>query len=238
MRTETQLNRQPTMHPPISTAKPILKLFAIEDLLAAPFNPPMRTEPRALTLLKNAILALGFLAYPPLVSKEGRILDGHRRIAVLRSLSVREVWCIVLPTGLAETFVAVNSSFRPFDGRAWFWATVEGLSSSLVPGTQGQRIRRLENIADPELRAILQDNNIGSGVIRVVGEVARGLGLESDEDHTMVLRWLVEHNAQRRANEALRTDGAPVLLEAIIANRPIVRRNGIWQLGGTSHAQE
>lgn len=77
----------PTMQPPISTAKPVLKLFAIEDLLGAPFNPTRRTEKVYLATLREAILRLGFVAYPPLVSAEGRILDGHRRIAVLRPLA-------------------------------------------------------------------------------------------------------------------------------------------------------
>jgi len=220
------------MQPPISTAKPVLKLFAIEDLIGAPFNPTRRTEKEYLAVLRTSILALGFVAYPPIVSADGRILDGHRRIAVLKSLGVSEVWCLVVPTGLIETFVAVNTSFMSFTGRDWAAVFAAGVAPDAVSGKPGKRAASLLAWGGPDIFAELTDNRLGIGIVDVVSEVARATGLTDTDGRRRVLRWLIDFDGQRRAREALASDARAVLRLAIERGLPLKNTAGRYVVVG------
>lgn len=220
------------MQPQISTRKPELKLFAIEDLIGAPFNPERRTEKQNLAALRAAILALGFVAYPPLVSREGRILDGHRRVAIYRELGVREVWCIIVPTGLVETFMAVNTSAAAFNSRDWVLVAQAGVLPEYVPGKQGRRLSKLAQLGGSEVFDDLAANKLGTGIVDVVKEVSRATGLTDESGQRRILQWLIDFGLQRRAREAIALGGRAELQYAIVHMCPLVVRNGAWSVPG------
>ena len=128
------------MQPQISARKPELKLFAIEDLIARHSIPERRTEKQNLAALRAAILALGFVAYPPLVSREGRILDGHRRVAIYREAGVREVWCIIVPTGLVRDIHGCQHVGSRLQQPRLGAGRTSGVLPEYVPGKQGRRL--------------------------------------------------------------------------------------------------
>jgi hypothetical protein len=182
--------------------------------------------------LEAEILRLGLVAQPPLVSAEGRILDGHRRITILKKLGVTYIWCIVLPTGLVETFIALNSSSEVFNGLDWAEAISKGINPALIPGKAGERAQKLNEIGGDDIFHILRDNSLGVNIYENTKRIAVRVGLSDNDGIKRTLMWMIEYNGQKRAREALSTEGTDVLRLAIERHKPLLRRDGEWVLGG------
>lgn len=215
----------------ISTRKPELKLFRIEELKGAPFQPERRYSRQRMQQLRESILQLGFVIYPPVVSADGHILDGHRRVRVMKELGVKECWCLVVPTGIAETFVQVNTSHEKFTGRDWVQGIAMGIPPTMIPGEQGRRAQELDKLAGEEIFQVLMDNKISVAIIRTSDRIAKKIELDDTDGRLRTLKWLIRFDAQKRANDALADEAHDALRTAIMRNLPLMKLDGEWEAG-------
>lgn len=199
---------------------PQIKMIAIETIKEANFQPQNRTEERKLKELLQSMNKYGFALYRPLlISKDGILADGHRRLACARKLGIKEVPVIFTNDALTVVF-GQNHSIEPYRAGDWLQAYAQQLAIDDVPQPYRNKIAKLEAIVgqDGVLRLAMLGYSLG--VLDWAKRIARYCDDDSDTFVNKTLWWLVENNMQFDARKAMEIDVDPeIFLQAIEENR-------------------
>jgi hypothetical protein len=98
-----------------STAKKVVVL-PINSLRPAPYNPSGRIRLPVLKPLMDSIREIGLL-YPLLIDNQKQVIDGHRRLEVVKQLGWEEVPTITVHSNQTEqVYASVNTTARKMGG--------------------------------------------------------------------------------------------------------------------------
>lgn len=202
---------------------PRIVMLNVNEIIEAPFNPPDRTEKAALAMLEASIRELGGIIQPLIVSKDMRLIDGHRRLACAKRLGMTEVPAIVTSVGLQSGWAGLNTSAMPITGKQFVKATSDGLDDAYLPKSQRRKIQRLRTLAGDRYEE-LAAAGVSTSILSMVSRIANHTGDKTQGWASAILFWLVEHRMQTPARKAIEGGIVPqTLAQAIRQNRPLVQ---------------
>ena len=170
------------------------------QLVISPQQPNTRgTAAGPLNQLKNSIQKVG-LQYPPLVlakpNNRYQIIDGHRRVAVMRDLGWELIPVIVTEGNSDELFAAVSGNVAKM--KSFEWAAVHLAGGAVPSGPIKVCITKLEQTMGREFLEQLTKKRTSPGIWNVANRVIRYLSLDEAE-RKRVLAWLAEIGTQNVA---------------------------------------
>lgn len=203
----------------VSTPK--VTMMALGEIRFASFNPPTRIEADALKELKASIEEIGLL-YPLLVSRDGSLIDGHRRYTCLKELGYVEAPVIVVSLGLQEGWNNANIT-KAIDNRDWIYVGGEGFSPENMPRKKRKQWERLNELIGDEGIKLMANRRMSFGVLAWGRAVARYVDDPTDGFLSRCLMWLIRHKMQYQARKAMEEGCDPaIIVAAINRDKPLV----------------
>ena len=156
-----------------------------------------------------------------LVTKDLRLVDGHRRVAVCESLGWEEIQVLVTASEDVETVYAdVNSTSMGQDGNDLLHIFFENPKALTDP--QRQRCQRaLSDLGEGLLRRMQK-----SGTTLVVWAAAVSLRKYCSQDHSFVrkaVNWFLKFGSVTAVNQAKARDIPPAkIIAAVAKGKPLV----------------
>ncbi len=198
-----------------------VKKVALSKLKGATHNPGSRTAEAKLAGLMRSLGRIG-LQLPILVTKDLRIVDGHRRVAAMKALGWETVPVLVTTTEASpdEIYAEVNANAMKLTGN-------QNLSVYLKkPSACTEKARRsFENIAErfgQGLLKLIVAKGMSTNVVKTGNRVAAYLDIEDDKRVLKIIKWLILYRNSRMVHAFIETNQpARTLLKAIEANRPL-----------------
>jgi ParB-like nuclease family protein len=213
-----------------TVAKPVEQIIEYAnplDLKYAPFNPPSRTEKRALIKLRMDIEKRKKIIVPLLVTSDNFVADGHRRLTIALELGFDRVPIIRENESLAELW-GLNGTQMSVTKKTWMQAVREGYPLEFVPDEERNLIEELIRIVGKKLFEQLSDNRRSPYIGQNAKAVAGYCGDTSDKFIKQVVIWFEEHETQAIARQAMGAKCPPeVLASAINERRPIRQYWGV-----------
>jgi hypothetical protein len=194
-----------------------VKSVPIKSLKVAPWNPPKRIK--NLGNLSRSIEEVGLL-YPILITEKNEIVDGHRRLAVLREMGATDVKVLPVVGDQAKLFAEVNSTGHSISGNdaiQIYMVQPEALTQHMRT-----RISQCETIVG---RAILA-RMAKEGMSLTSWYMAMKIHDEADMDDEELLRdtmkWLLRYRCYRQTKQALAQGTEPSrIIAAIRHGKPL-----------------
>lgn len=196
----------------------------IDDLKTAKFNPSRRTAPKSLTGLMSSISAHG-MPVPIVITEDGRVGDGHRRLACARLLGWETVPAVVWKGKTAEQIWSMLNAHQMSMSKAqWLEAVVCGMSVNQpeIPRQLANDIRELLSLLDADTVWRLVEDGRSPDILATAKYINRKLDWGADDKGRLVktIMWLIDFNASNKARNII--SGAydmSVLAEAIETHR-------------------
>ena len=191
----------------------------------APWNPNVRTRPRAYEDLKEDIADKGQLVPAQVVEhpqKPGMYLlvDGHRRFCALRDLGQESMMCRLSDEDPAELYVGVNANYRRHRPKEW-------LEVYLLGGKPDKRtgalIMELEQLCGREYLEELAKRGQSPTVLSTANRICHYIQDFRPEKRRRVLQWLINHKMQVIVDRAMRATIAPTDLDEVIEANQALR---------------
>ncbi len=220
------------------------RMVTVSEIIAAPFNPTDRTEEKALEELEARVRELDGIYQPLLISKDMRLIDGHRRLEVAKRLKYKEVPCLITSLGLQAGWAGMNVSSMPIKGRQYVYAVAHGLDEAYLPQDQRRKVKRLRELTGERFIEIA-DAGLSTTVLDIVYRIGAITGDKSDEWMRRVLFWVVRHKMQNPARkaieQAIKIDAIPtvsdILRRAVNRNVPLTEGLG-WSVADNADDDE
>jgi len=148
---------------PISNEFEVVQ-YRIDALKSSFYNPPERTEQKRIENLVASIKTHGILV-PVLITEDGQIVDGHRRVAAARQLEMTTVPAIVLPAGKLpdDVYLTINETTRKLGPSEFLHIE---LSGGKVPARQRQHINWLRKHVGPDALITLRSRRQSPDAMR------------------------------------------------------------------------
>jgi uncharacterized protein YihD (DUF1040 family) len=198
---------------------PKVIMVCVSEIIAAPFNPPDRTEEEKLAELEASIKQYGILD-PLKVSRDMRLIDGHRRLTCAKHLKMIEVPCIVLALGLQEGWTELNKTAMPLNSKQYVYAVGSGLDEAYLTSPMRRKMRTLQNVLGEDFIPLSQQG-ISLTVLDMARKVAKYLGYESpypDSVMKEIIVWMVKHKMQTPVRNAIKFGIKKSTLQSAIKN--------------------
>jgi hypothetical protein len=199
-------------------AKLQFREFRIADLKAAHYNPPSRTKDEAISGLVRSIGDIGLL-YPILVTNDGTIIDGHRRVAAHKELSMETIPAIIGVGDPNKLYASVNVTSRKMGGNEAlqvFLKEPEAITSLL----RARFNKMIEVLGEPRVRKMARQGYS----IRIYNR-ARQVAIYCDQDEVMIptiFDWLITTQTHTALSAALVNDVSPgTIMKAVRSNRKL-----------------
>ena len=194
-----------------------------KTLVTASFNPHSRTDDGKLSPLLDKMRDYGFLPFfPILISKDGQIGEGNRRLACALKLGLDEV-AVVYTNMTAEEIYDFNTTHMRHTPTQWLQAYLLGYED--VPQTIMRHIQKLEDAVGREYLSVISKAGYSPTIYSTARTVANytGVGAGNVEFLGQVVRWLVENKQQFAVRTLMRSGLEPsVIAGAINENVPLV----------------
>lgn len=194
----------------------------MQELHAAPHQPPSRTESsNPLNALKRSIAEIG-LMYPPLVIRnpDGQgftVADGHRRLAALKLLEWQTVPVLISQGKPDRLFAEVSGTVRAISANQWIYVYLHG--GSVPSGPTRSNIVRLDATMGREFLERLCDAGLSPQIWTIAAKFLKYTGLD-DEQKKPVLEWLLTHKlTQQVASWVHGANPVEELCQAFAENR-------------------
>lgn len=198
-------------------------LLDVKSVKVAPYNPPGRTEKSRLRSLLESVKEVGLL-YPILVDHDHRIIDGHRRLAVVTALGWDQIPAMVVSGEKRDQlYASVNVCARKMGGN-------EALTVWLhTPGAVAAKLNvqfcHMQDVLGREL--VMRARN--EGYSQSTFKVARQLSFYCDQRTPAFIKeafvWLLDNATAGQVFKAMQS-GEPtkVFLDAIRRKKPVKLR--------------
>ncbi len=181
------------------------------NLIAAPFNPARRTEDETkLRALEDAIREAHGIIQPLIISRDRRVIDGHRRLQAAKNLGLKEIPCIIRPLSMQVGWRLLNATSMPVTSNDWAQAYYAGMSRENLPDKDRRNITEIERLLGREGFEQLAAKRMSPNVLQEARTVARYIenksGREQPSDNMMkkVLQWMIQKNQQFAGRIAVR----------------------------------
>lgn len=198
-----------------------LKLISIRPLkvLTAKYNPGRRTISKNLVDLRASIREFGVLV-PILIDKKFRLIDGHRRLACAKELSLPIIPAIVVENQLTndELYEKVNTTSRKLNSHDMIYIFING---GEVPALAKNKILELKSYIGEKELINFGNQYVSYNVINIARNACRYCYQQFDDNFmkTAIL-WLVNKKQAHVARLFMEGEGNPaVLMSAIKENR-------------------
>lgn len=190
---------------------PQVIMEAPDNLIAAPFNPARRTEDETkLKALEAAIVEAQGIIQPLIISRDRRVIDGHRRLQAAKNLGYSEVPCIVSPLAMQVGWRVLNATSMPVTSNDWAQAYYTGMSIENLPAKDRKNIQEIKRLLGEDGFVSLAEKRMSPNVIMEARTIARYIetkaGREQPTDDTVrdVLRWMIQLGQQFAGRAAVR----------------------------------
>lgn len=198
-----------------------ITMVNLSDIQPAGFNPPDRVERQNLRALRDAILQVGEIINPVILSRDLHIIDGHRRVAVARDLGWTAVPAITVEYGLQEGWSILNGATRPITAGDYLSAAANGMDTRHMPKKHATKIERLRSLVDTSGLLMLAERKKSTWLLTLVVKAARAIGDESNEYMGDMVRWIAKHDMQYATRQALESGDIESIAYAVANDMPI-----------------
>lgn len=197
----------------------------IEQLRTNSHQPEGRTEPSKMKTLTASIKREG-LQYPILIFKRDdgtyEVIDGHRRLAVLRAEKHEKVPCIVADGNPDQIFAAVNATVRAVSGLEWAYIFVEG--GPLPKGVTKNNLEALAKLIGNDGIRDMIARGVQPGVYQGARRVAKYIygGQTTDDKVREIVQWLINHKQMSNCLAVInQNQSADTILDALRNDGPV-----------------
>lgn len=204
-----------------------MKLKNVDDLMVSQFNPPARIEKSELTDLVNSMKEKGFWDWQPIiVGKDGRVADGHRRLAAAKLAGIEKVPVEGIDMDTAELWILLNGLRKAVTGRDYAYAYTNGIKNGTLDLLNIHPIRDIKQLVelggDDIIRKIVASKS-SPGILTEGRRIARYCGEKGNGEFILrSINWLLDHKAQNVVRFFIQSELDPLFLHrAVMDNKPI-----------------
>ncbi len=204
-------------------------MMDVDSIKLAPFNPPGRVTPHQLARLKNSIEKAGKIIVPLVVSSDGYLADGHRRLACAKLLGYDMVPVIISHSPLSDLWSECNCATKSITGKDWLYASTHGMESDVtMPKNVTRQIEALQSLLTPDELSDISTRR-SPGIISTVREVSVYVNDDTHEFQRKLLLWLDKFGQDivRAAIKYAEVD--PEVIRLVIEQDRPLRRS--WKIG-------
>jgi hypothetical protein len=197
-------------------------MIAVKDVIIEGFNPALRTTNGAMRGLVEQVRRYGRVLVPIILTKDNRLIDGHRRVAAAKELGIECVPCIFIDGDPRQLFSALNnsSSNRALKPTEWMDFYLQGgdvPSKDLV-----SKISGLEKLVGRRGLRELADRGISPSIYQWVVLVSNYCDDTSHKFMTSLLWWMINHRMSYTARKAVESGTPPqMIFDAIQSDKPL-----------------
>lgn len=193
-----------------------VKRVAISELKGANYNPKSRTAagPHLSQLVKS--IETHGLHYPILVSKEMRVIDGHRRLAACKALGWDAIPILVCTSDNTDlVYAEVNANSRHLTGNQTL--TIWLKSPSAVTARAVKMFERACEVLGRDLLEVIANKGFSLRIYRVAAKLADYVDAEDDAVFIRkAVRWMMKHRNAHLVRSYIDMQQAPgVLFKAV-----------------------
>ena len=194
------------------------------ELDPAPFNPPSRTSTASLVKLEQGIKEVGGIVVPLIASKDKRLIDGHRRLAVAKKIGLKEVPVIISSLSLQQGWVVANDTSMGVGSRDWVHLHYSGVSLEYIPRSHALKIAQVKELIGEEGFMRLAEAGMATSALDVSRMAVRYITGKSGRDAidnrllSKTLVWIIQHNQQAATRAAITSQISPRVLQWAIEN--------------------
>jgi hypothetical protein len=215
----------------------------IAKLKSMVWNPPTRTaKGAALNKLTSDITQYNLMGLP-VVTPDGLIVDGHRRIESLKAMGYTHVECIIYDGLLAvELFTNLNEDCKKMAGEDWTFMRIND-GERAIPARLNRKLSQIfEYSGKPDIFEIMLKNHLGPRVYDTARQVMRYIAPEvvirclpvaTDEEKELFsrcLNWVIIYKQTfQYTSEAQRGLKKEDLWECILHNKPLSKNKGAYK---------
>ena len=184
-----------------------LAMIPVAKLRPNGFNPVMRVNKntKKYKTLRESIRQYGIIE-PLIVSPDGLVINGHRRLACAVDLGIVEVLCVITNRNAQQSWTESIVNQQGINGRQIIQATAQGLDPVYLPKPIANTVIDLRELAGADLYNEMAEIGISTGVRNAVNAACRYTGEDSQEWRARVLRWMVRHKMQLAVRKAIESD--------------------------------
>jgi len=201
-----------------------IKLVDRRTLKPAKFNPSGRTEEARLKYLRHSIEQHGFLsAFPIIITDDGTVADGHRRLAVAEMLGIDKVPVLVANNLSAAEYWSLNAIGQSPTATEVLEAYTRGMDA--LPDKHRGNIELMQAVlgGKAKLRAMFSKGKFTPAVYTLAKRAANYCGRGDDAGFlSQIATWIIERKMQRALTVALGNGiDVDVLAAAVVEDRPL-----------------
>lgn len=180
------------------------------------YNPPSRTEPRALSVLLESIRQYGILN-PLTIGQDGILADGHRRLECAKRLGIEKVPCVITWVSSDISYNEQNTSPRRLTPNEALYVLLSGGKSNPRTAAQFERYSKLLGVSIMEK---LCDMGLSLGGLKT-NEASIKAVLGDDVNDAMLkkaLVWIAENGQSYKMRRWASDGGSKEIALACINN--------------------
>jgi len=184
-----------------------LAMIPIAKLRPNGFNPALRVNKntKKYKTLRESIRQYGIIE-PLIVSPDGLVINGHRRLACAVDLGFTEALCVITNRNAQQSWTESIINQQGINGRQIIQATAQGLDPVYLPKSIADAVIDLQELAGPDLYSEMAMEGVSTYVRKAINDACRYTGDDSHEWRARVLRWMVRHKMQLSVRKAIEND--------------------------------
>lgn len=198
-----------------------VEIVKLDSLKPSLFNPPTRIEPKHIRDLVRSMEQYGFWTFCPLlISSDGYIADGHRRVAAAKELGIEEVPIISTPFSADELWSAFNGTRLDITATDVLIAASLGLT--ILPTKQARSVTLLKETVGEAGMKKLAEMRISPSIRSRAKRVCNLCGRTEPEFLAKTIFWLVDNKMSLVTHYLNESNmDAKTVIKAIESNKPI-----------------
>ena len=193
----------------------------LSELTNAAYNPPHRILDVA--DLVTAIRQTGYVT-PIVVTKDGVIVEGHRRVAACRELGMEGIPAHVVDASEAEKlYAALNAAIKKHTGADHLHVYLRSPDALSLSARRG--MSKMEQAIGREVMEVLADRGGSMATYRQAVQVARYCNVEDETEWLKsIVLWLIKNRQTYQVRKAMEEGILPsAMLESIERGAPLRR---------------
>jgi len=194
----------------METDLPMVGFIDPKDVKLTGLNPPERTTPRRLSMLKADIAEDDDgVILPIVITRDGYVVDGHCRLQCAKELGLKEIPY----RRVSKTWEEARSLYIRLIETQQRWTTYGWLARRLLGGDVGKSneadFDAIERVGGQQLLIDIHKSGQGTRALRIARTVARYCDIDpkdttNDPHLSRIIRWLIEGRRQRQVEDAMK----------------------------------